>query len=204
MPYRAPELFDVKTGKTLDEKVDIWSLGCTLFAVAYGHSPFETEGSSIGMAVTSGRYRHPAKGGYSDKVKGLVDACLVVDPEQRPDINKVSSARLLRAFAIQRRCALECEQGQRRQLMILGDLADRGGTERVSDMHRHMYCLGLVMYTNACVTGLPKYKAGNMQHAQCSAGSETRKYDRPWETWRSGLLACQQRWQATSHPAWSL
>ncbi len=24
MPYRAPELFDVKTGITLDEKVDIW------------------------------------------------------------------------------------------------------------------------------------------------------------------------------------
>ncbi|CAL1716456.1 unnamed protein product [Somion occarium] len=30
MAYRAPELFDVKTGITLDEKVDIWSLGCTL------------------------------------------------------------------------------------------------------------------------------------------------------------------------------
>lgn len=25
MPYRAPELFDVKTGTTLDEKVDIWA-----------------------------------------------------------------------------------------------------------------------------------------------------------------------------------
>lgn len=24
MPYRAPELFDVKTGVELDEKVDIW------------------------------------------------------------------------------------------------------------------------------------------------------------------------------------
>lgn len=24
MAYRAPELFDVKTGVTLDEKVDIW------------------------------------------------------------------------------------------------------------------------------------------------------------------------------------
>lgn len=24
MAYRAPELFDVKTGHTLDEKVDIW------------------------------------------------------------------------------------------------------------------------------------------------------------------------------------
>lgn len=31
MPYRAPELFDVKTGRRLDEKVDIWvSLTLTL------------------------------------------------------------------------------------------------------------------------------------------------------------------------------
>ncbi len=29
MAYRAPELFDVKTGTTLDEKVDIWV--CRLF-----------------------------------------------------------------------------------------------------------------------------------------------------------------------------
>ncbi|WVR05218.1 hypothetical protein IAU60_002230 [Kwoniella sp. DSM 27419] len=29
MPYRAPELFDVKTGKTLDEKVDIWVIELT-------------------------------------------------------------------------------------------------------------------------------------------------------------------------------
>ena len=27
MAYRAPELFDVKTGVTLDEKVDIWVCG---------------------------------------------------------------------------------------------------------------------------------------------------------------------------------
>lgn len=65
MPYRAPELFDVKTGVQLDEKVDIWALGCTLFAVAYGFSPFEDPaqgGGSIAMAVGSGRYRHPTSG----------------------------------------------------------------------------------------------------------------------------------------------
>lgn len=28
MPYRAPELFDVKTGALLDEKVDIWVRKC--------------------------------------------------------------------------------------------------------------------------------------------------------------------------------
>ncbi|TXT07279.1 hypothetical protein VHUM_03449 [Vanrija humicola] len=87
MPYRAPELFDVKTGKRLDEKVDIWSLGCTLYAVAYGVSPFETDGSSVAMAVLSGRYRHP--GGYSERLTKLIDAMLVVDPAQRPDIQKV-------------------------------------------------------------------------------------------------------------------
>jgi len=87
MPYRAPELFDVKTGKILDEKVDIWSLGCTLYAIAYGHSPFEVDGSSIAMAVGSGRYKHPA--GASSRLVSLVDAMLIVDPEKRPDIEKV-------------------------------------------------------------------------------------------------------------------
>ncbi|OWZ58603.1 serine/threonine kinase 16 [Cryptococcus neoformans c45] len=87
MPYRAPELFDVKTGKTLDEKCDIWSLGCTLYAVAYGHSPFEVDGQSIAMAVGSGRYRHPT--GYSQDFVQLIDSMLIVDPEHRPDIQKV-------------------------------------------------------------------------------------------------------------------
>lgn len=87
MPYRAPELFDVKTNTTLDEKVDIWSLGCTLFAVAYGYSPFETDGASIAMAVLSGRYKHPA--GYSERITKLIDAMLVTDPSKRPDIQKV-------------------------------------------------------------------------------------------------------------------
>ncbi|WWC90008.1 uncharacterized protein L201_004938 [Kwoniella dendrophila CBS 6074] len=63
------------------------SLGCTLFAVAYGHSPFEVDGTSIAMAVGSGRYKQP--GGYSRSLVSLIDAMLVVDPEKRPDIQKV-------------------------------------------------------------------------------------------------------------------
>lgn len=41
------------------------------------------------MAVGSGRYRHGT--GYSQDFVQLIDSMLVVDPEQRPDIQKVCS-----------------------------------------------------------------------------------------------------------------
>ncbi|EIM91316.1 Pkinase-domain-containing protein [Stereum hirsutum FP-91666 SS1] len=96
MAYRAPELFDVKTGLTLDEKVDIWSLGCVLFALAYSHSPFENmqtteQGGSIAMAVLNAQYKHPSSG-YSAGFKALVDSMLKVNPTERPDINQVLDA----------------------------------------------------------------------------------------------------------------
>ncbi|KAG0357006.1 kinase-like domain-containing protein [Gamsiella multidivaricata] len=96
MPYRAPELFDVKTGATLDEKVDIWSLGCTLYAMAYGTSPFETnqinQGGSIALAVLNGNIRFPTvdqADRYSSEFRALVKAMLVVEPAMRLDIHQV-------------------------------------------------------------------------------------------------------------------
>ncbi|KAM5538437.1 hypothetical protein V8D89_007770 [Ganoderma adspersum] len=93
MAYRAPELFDVKTGVTVDEKVDIWSLGCTLFALAYSHSPFENtqtteQGGSIAMAVMGAQYKHPASA-YSQGLRDLIDCMLKVKPAERPDIHEV-------------------------------------------------------------------------------------------------------------------
>jgi serine/threonine kinase 16 len=103
MPYRAPELFDVKTGTTLTEAVDIWSLGCMLFALAYGHSPFETpetmeQGGSMAMAVMGGKYKHPpdSAGRWSAGLIGLIDACLKVDPKDRPDIHQVCVVSAIR------------------------------------------------------------------------------------------------------------
>ncbi|EGO25084.1 protein kinase [Serpula lacrymans var. lacrymans S7.9] len=95
MAYRAPELFDVKTGVALDDKVDIWSLGCTLFALAYSHSPFENtqtteQGGSIAMAVLNAQYKHP-NSAYSQGLKDLIDSMLKVNPKDRPDIHQVIS-----------------------------------------------------------------------------------------------------------------
>lgn len=94
MPFRAPELFDVKTGE-LTEAVDIWSLGGTLFAMAYGTSPFETIqqsefGGSIAMAVLNGKYTFPpGETTYSEGLKGLIASMLVLKPEGRPTIDEV-------------------------------------------------------------------------------------------------------------------
>merc|ERR1712224_454058 len=41
MPYRAPELFDVPSDANIDERTDVFSLGATLYAMAYYYSPFE-------------------------------------------------------------------------------------------------------------------------------------------------------------------
>lgn len=93
MPYRAPELFDVKTETTLDEKVDIWSLGCTLFAMAYGQSPFEVNlnenGGSVALAVLNAQFKFPNDPEYSQEFKDLISWMLTADPSTRPDIHEV-------------------------------------------------------------------------------------------------------------------
>ncbi|PYI06184.1 MFS general substrate transporter [Aspergillus sclerotiicarbonarius CBS 121057] len=114
MPYRAPELFDVKTGSIIDTKVDIWSLGCTLYACLVGKSPFEARseetGGSLSMCVLGGDWRFPdekssatkgkGKAGGDDSrkdntmqisapVKEVVRKCLQVEPADRPDIDEL-------------------------------------------------------------------------------------------------------------------
>ncbi|MCJ1438328.1 hypothetical protein MMC27_007716 [Xylographa pallens] len=108
MPYRAPELFDVKTGSIIDTKVDIWSLGCTLYACLVGKSPFEARseetGGSLSICVLGGDWRFPdekqANGKskapapaneevISDSVKEIVRKCLRVEAAERPDIDEL-------------------------------------------------------------------------------------------------------------------
>ena len=60
-PFRCPELWDVPSECVIDEKVDIWALGCTLYACMMGKSPFESaieeSGGSLMLAVMSGKLK---------------------------------------------------------------------------------------------------------------------------------------------------
>lgn len=112
MPYRAPELFDVKTGSVVDTKVDIWSMGCTLYACLVGKSPFEMRsdetGGSLSMCVLGGDWRFPDEGlnrhkgkarageaaapqeeVISQPIKEIVRRCLAVEPAERPDVDEL-------------------------------------------------------------------------------------------------------------------
>lgn len=43
------------------------------------------------MAAMNGQYKHPAAaaGAYTQGLRDLIDACMVVDPSSRPDIHRV-------------------------------------------------------------------------------------------------------------------
>ena len=81
------------------------SLGCTLFALAYLHSPFESlqttqQGGSIAMAVMNAQYKHP-QSAYSQGFKNLIDATLKANPVDRPNIHQLieMTERVLRSLS---------------------------------------------------------------------------------------------------------
>ncbi|XP_050418058.2 serine/threonine-protein kinase 16 [Patella vulgata] len=92
MLYRAPELFNVETNSTVDERTDIWSLGCVLYAMAFLESPFEKvyqRGDSIALAVLGRNLKFKENSGFSNKIEETVTWLMSVNPMERPFIDAV-------------------------------------------------------------------------------------------------------------------
>lgn len=90
MPYRAPELFLVNVHTIIDEKVDIWSLGCILYSLMCREGPFDQawiKKDSVHLAVQNRRLVYPKDQPYPDSFRYLVNDLLVLEPETRPNID---------------------------------------------------------------------------------------------------------------------
>ena len=95
--YRAPELTSAPQPPfVLDESVDVWGLGCTLYCLAFGHSPFESPKEGIlRLAILNGRFSYPAHYRhrdcqFSEAFVSLVNDMLQLAPNDRPSAADVA------------------------------------------------------------------------------------------------------------------
>ncbi|XP_072963222.1 uncharacterized protein [Typha angustifolia] len=94
-PFRAPELWDCPSQADIDERTDIWSLGCTLYAIMYGESPFEyvlgESGGSLQLAIMNGQIKWPLGPDppYPEPLRQFVIWMLQPQPAVRPHINDI-------------------------------------------------------------------------------------------------------------------
>jgi len=93
--YRSPELFDlggVFSDEVIDERVDIWSLGCLLYAMAYHQNPFDNailRGGDLKLAVINGKVDIPYDSIYSEEFNNLIKIMINIHASERPYINEV-------------------------------------------------------------------------------------------------------------------
>lgn len=94
-PFRAPELWDCPSHADIDERTDIWSLGCTLYAIMYGESPFEyvlgESGGSLQLAILNAQIKWPPGPDppYPEQLHQFVTWMLQPQVALRPHIDDV-------------------------------------------------------------------------------------------------------------------
>ncbi|XP_053554168.1 serine/threonine-protein kinase 16 isoform X2 [Bombina bombina] len=91
--YRAPELFNVNSECVIDERTDIWSLGCVLFSMMFGEGPYDMifqKGDSVALAVQN-NLSIPSNNRYSRELESLLSSMMVVNYQNRPYISVVIS-----------------------------------------------------------------------------------------------------------------
>lgn len=84
--YRAPEMLDLYRGFPIDERADIWALGCFLYKLCYYTTPFEANGD---IAILHGSFQFPPMPLYSGDMKNLIIIMLQESPLYRPNIVQI-------------------------------------------------------------------------------------------------------------------
>ena len=90
--YRAPEQLDFFKGYKINEKIDIWALGCIMYTLMYHKPPFEPGQK---LAQINGKFQIPPNPPYSTYCKSLLSAMFQLNPDQRPSAQQIWRATQL-------------------------------------------------------------------------------------------------------------
>ena len=85
--YRPPEMVDEYGSFPVNEKVDIWALGCILYAILFKQQPFQ---DAQKLTIIKGDYYIPKEANnYSEKIFDFIRWMLTPDPRLRPSAKDI-------------------------------------------------------------------------------------------------------------------
>uniref|UniRef100_A0A3Q3D222 Cyclin-G-associated kinase n=1 Tax=Hippocampus comes TaxID=109280 RepID=A0A3Q3D222_HIPCM len=84
--YRTPEMIDLYSNYPINEKQDIWALGCILYLLCFKQHPFE-EGAKL--QIVNGKYSIPQNDTKYTVYHNLICSMLKVNPTERLSITEV-------------------------------------------------------------------------------------------------------------------
>jgi len=95
--YRPPELFNlggIFEDIAIDQRMDVWSLGCLLYFMAFHINPFDAQvlrGGSLKLAIQGGAeaVKFPQNSPYSKELHNFITSMLQVDASKRPFLDAI-------------------------------------------------------------------------------------------------------------------
>ncbi|KAF3695514.1 Cyclin-G-associated kinase [Channa argus] len=84
--YRTPEMIDLYSNFPINEKQDIWALGCILYLLCFKQHPFE-DGAKL--QIVNGKYSIPPNDTKYTVYHDLIRSMLKVNPEERLSITEL-------------------------------------------------------------------------------------------------------------------
>uniref|UniRef100_A0A8C6PZM1 Cyclin-G-associated kinase n=1 Tax=Nothobranchius furzeri TaxID=105023 RepID=A0A8C6PZM1_NOTFU len=84
--YRTPEMIDLYSNFPINEKQDIWALGCILYLLCFKQHPFE-DGAKL--QIVNGKYSIPQNDVKYTVFHDLIRSMLKVNPEERLSITEL-------------------------------------------------------------------------------------------------------------------
>ncbi|KAF7687730.1 hypothetical protein HF521_014958 [Silurus meridionalis] len=84
--YRTPEMIDLYSNFPINEKQDIWALGCILYLLCFKQHPFE-DGAKL--SIVNGKYTIPENESRYTVFHQLIRSMLKVNPEERLSITEL-------------------------------------------------------------------------------------------------------------------